>query len=295
MEHKFVKARNFFTQISRNAYLYKNLWQEGTTALLHAPRSVDKTSEALTIAADIAVSGREVLYVNTEERVDRYAEIAGDSDNLYVFTPEYDSPDDNSDYADIVFDAVIQAVSTTSIKTFVVDSVNRIAALSLGKNASPSYVMKRLVAMQRKYRLSLLVIADDAGNSVNTLRTLAATEITLPEEKGNDLGSNSAPQNTNHKNDVSPVEDRSSEHSPQQSRSERRARRRHRKQQARRFRQRKSTVVSPEIGLREYFIGDEPLPEDSAHWDAFGIATSPASETGVAPASIHGYNGMMPR
>ncbi|MDE6702750.1 MAG: DNA repair protein RadA [Muribaculaceae bacterium] len=291
MDYKFEKARNFFSQISRTIYLYKNLWQEGTTALLHAPRSIDKTTEALTIAANIAASGREILYVNAEERINRCGEIAGDSDNLYVFTPEYESLDDDRDYADIVFDAILQAVTTTSIRTFVIDSVNRIAALSFGKNASPSNVMKRLAAMQVKHRLSLLVIADDTFKSATkSLLALAANEFTMPEEKENDRLDNPAALIADNNKEVSQVENLPSGHSKRQSRSERRARRRHRKQQTR-FEQCETPDEPRRKHLHEYFIGDEPLPEDAAHWEAVSKAKSPLFEEYEFPSHVNEDDG----
>lgn len=182
MDHKFLSAKRFFSEIKKTIYLCENLWKEGTTALLHAPREVDKTGTALSIANEIAQGGREVLYVNAEGRLDGYG---CDADNLYVFTPEFESIDDKSDYADLVFGAIEQAVRTTSIRTFVIDSVSRIAALSFGRNASVAYIMKRLVALQVKCKLSILVVANDTTKSANTaLLTLAASEITVSEDLG---------------------------------------------------------------------------------------------------------------
>ena len=176
MEHKFEKAKKFFTEIKKTVYLWKNLWKEGTTALMRAPRTADKTAAALAIATEIAETGREVLYVNAEQRLDNCPAV--DSDNLYVFTPEYESPEDKTDYADLVFEAIEQAVTTTSIRTFVIDSISRIAALSFGKNASVAYLMKRFVALQVKSKISILVLADDSTKTVNNaLTALAASEI----------------------------------------------------------------------------------------------------------------------
>ena len=181
MVHQFIKAKEFFSAVKNTVYLFKNIWKEGTTTLLHAPREVDKTTEAMKIATDLASKGREVLYINVDDHLD--TQKASGTDNLYVFTPQYESIDDTTDYADLVFEAIEQAVRTTSIRTFVVDSVSRIAALSFGKNASPAYIMKRLVALQVKCRLSILAVANDTTKSANNaLLTLAASEITINEE-----------------------------------------------------------------------------------------------------------------
>ncbi len=178
MVHQFIKAKEFFAAVKNTVYLFKNIWKEGTTTLLHAPCDVDKTETALSIATDLAKQGREVLYINVDDRLDRQK--AAETDNLYVFTPQFESIDDESDYAELVFEAIEQAVRTTGIRTIVVDSVSRIAALSFGKNASAAYIMKRLVALQMKCKLSILAVANDTTKSANNaLLTLAASEITI--------------------------------------------------------------------------------------------------------------------
>lgn len=179
---EFIKAKSFFKALVNPMFLYKKLWKAGTTALLHAPRAVDKTSTAIQIANDVALSGREVLYINCN---DLGSQITADADNLYVFTPEFESIDDNRDYADIVFEGIEEAVRETGIRTFVIDSITRIAALSFGRNASAAYIMKRLVALQVKCKLSILVLADDTTKSANNaLLALAASEITISENSG---------------------------------------------------------------------------------------------------------------
>ena len=73
-----------------------------------------------------------------------------------------------------------EIITTTSIRTFVIDSVSRIAALSFGRNASVAYVMKRLVALQVRCKLSLLVISHDSTKSTErALLTLSDSEITV--------------------------------------------------------------------------------------------------------------------
>lgn len=188
MELKFKKAFNYFTEIRHKVSIYKDLWFEGTTALLHAPRETDKTRTALEIAASVASSNRDVLYINAKEYLNDYSDIVTDTDNLYVYTPEYESTEDDRDYAELVFEAIKNAVERTSIHTFVIDSITSIAALSFGKNASPSFVMKRLVAMKAKYRLSILVVADDISKTATKpLVALAATDFTVQEEKATEI------------------------------------------------------------------------------------------------------------
>lgn len=192
MDHKFISSTKFFSEVTKTVYLYGKVWREATTALIHGPRAVDKSAGALDIALDIARGGREVLYVNAGDRLGRLAGSDAGHENLYMFTPEFESIDDTSDYADLVFEAIEQAVRTTSIRTFVIDSVSRIAALSFGRNASVAYLMKRLVALQVKGRLSVLVVADDATKSVNNaLAALAASEIAVNEPERSDISDKS--------------------------------------------------------------------------------------------------------
>jgi len=192
MDHKFISSTKFFSEVTKTVYLYGKVWREATTALIHGPRALDKSAGALDIALDIARGGREVLYVNAGERLGRLAGSDAGHENLYMFTPEFESIDDTSDYADLVFEAIEQAVRTTSIRTFVIDSVSRIAALSFGRNASVAYLMKRLVALQVKGRLSVLVVADDATKSVNNaLAALAASEIAVNEPERSDISDKS--------------------------------------------------------------------------------------------------------
>ena len=192
MDHKFISSTKFFSEVTKTVYLYGKVWREATTALIHGPRAVDKSAGALDIALEIARGGREVLYVNAGDRLGRLAGSDAGHENLYMFTPEFESIDDTSDYADLVFEAIEQAVRTTSIRTFVIDSVSRIAALSFGRNASVAYLMKRLVALQVKGRLSVLVVADDATKSVNNaLAALAASEIAVNEPERSDISDKS--------------------------------------------------------------------------------------------------------
>ncbi len=192
MDHKFISSTKFFSEVTKTVYLYGKVWREATTALIHGPRAVDKSAGALDIALEIARGGREVLYVNAGERLGRLAGSNAGHENICMFTPEFESIDDTSDYADLVFEAIEQAVRTTSIRTFVIDSVSRIAALSFGRNASVAYLMKRLVALQVKGRLSVLVVADDATKSVNNaLAALAAAEIAVDEPEQSDISDKS--------------------------------------------------------------------------------------------------------
>lgn len=177
----FKQSKSFFDNQKQPVSLYQNTWYENTTALMHSPRScaADRSKMALSIAKDIADGGRDVLYISAEPLSGKNRTVA---ERLFIFEPEFESIDDNRDYTDLVFEAVEHAVRNTAIRTIVVDSVTRIAGLSFGRNASAAYIMKRLVALQVKCKLSLLVLADDTSKAtIRSLAALASADIDLSD------------------------------------------------------------------------------------------------------------------
>ena len=185
MAPKFISASEFFKKVAKTAFLYKNIWKEKTTTLLHSPRETDKTALAIDIALDIAKARREVVYVACEQRIyDHAAKLVNAPEHLSFCMPTFESPDDKRDYADVVISTIEDIVETTTIRTFVIDSVTRIAALSFGRNASVAYVMKRLVALQVRCKLSLLVISHDSTKATDrALLNLSDSEITIEVEE----------------------------------------------------------------------------------------------------------------
>ncbi|MDE5568481.1 MAG: AAA family ATPase, partial [Muribaculaceae bacterium] len=182
---KFSPALSFIKTVSKNVFLTNTLCKENTTALLHAPRSVDKSSQAIDIAVNLSSAGRKVLYIDTQSSLsDHIEQLKNANDNLSIFIPSYDTPDNPTDYADLVLSGIEEAIVETDIRVFIIDSVTRIAALSFGRNASPSYVMKRLVAMQVRYGVSFLVISHDSTRSVDrSLINLADADIVAVESQ----------------------------------------------------------------------------------------------------------------
>lgn len=184
MIDKLISSCDFFSKSSKCNYLFGKIWKERTTMLLHGPREADKTSAAVDIALQIAESGRQIVYVDTCSCLLEHAESIKSAGNLFIMQPGYDDPADKRDYADLVISNIEDVVTSTDIRIFVVDSLTRIAALSFGRNASAAYVMKRLVALQMRYGVSLIVIAHDSTKSVDrALNTLAdcVMEETLPQ------------------------------------------------------------------------------------------------------------------
>lgn len=184
MKNKLIAALDIVKNATKNCFMFSNIWKEKTTLLLHGVRKTNKTHFALEMIATIGGLGHKAIYVDTQSRLDMYGELLAHTPDLLVLRPAFDSPDDKRDYADIVISAIEEAVAETDVKVFIVDSVTRIAALSFGRNASAAFVMKRLVALQVRCGISLIVISHDTTKSADrALAGLADCEIALEIEK----------------------------------------------------------------------------------------------------------------
>lgn len=144
-------------------------------------RSKSKTIDAVCNIIQKAAANdanRQFLYIDTENSSPQLISVLPHDTHLAIYRPSFDADNENLDYADIVISAVETAVRETDIRTFVIDSVNRIAAASFGRNASPVHVMKKLVSLQMRFGISLLVIAHtDSRSTISALAALANTEI----------------------------------------------------------------------------------------------------------------------
>lgn len=201
MENQFSNPANFFKKLSETVYLFKKIWKENSIALLNAPQDDDKTEQIIEIIDHVAVDGRKVVYVNTEHRADDFIERFVDNENLVIFTPAYDSDEEQPDYAELVFSGIEKAVTEYGVRTFIIDSISRIAAKSFGKNASPAFIMKRLAALQDRYHLSLLVIAHSSTKSVDRAIKILSDSI-IPVAKDDQVVESNeksrAPQTDHH-------------------------------------------------------------------------------------------------
>lgn len=182
MKNKFQTADIYVTDNRTTTYLADNVWAENTTALLHAPRNAGKTSVAIDMALRLTDGGREVFYLTAGRLPLSELSKVADNKRLYIHSPEFASADDERDYADIVIADIEEAIAVTDARIFIVDSLTRIAALSFGRNSSAAYIMKRLLALQVRHKISLLVIARDCTKaSSRALVNLADSEILLDE------------------------------------------------------------------------------------------------------------------
>lgn len=211
MKNKFIPFAEFIKTKSDTQYLHEDIWKESTICLLHSPGEVDKSAIAFEIASKVAAPDRGVIYVNTDDRACDFT-AADKPANLFIFTPEYESPDDPTDYADLVIAGIQEAIDNTGVRTFVIDSITRIAALSFGRNASAAYVMKRLAILQVRYKLSLLIIANDTTKSADrALLTLSASQI-KPNPETSECSENSVNSECS-ENSKSPEQSECLEHS----------------------------------------------------------------------------------
>lgn len=182
MENRFQLADAYIAKNSSVTDLYKSFWFENTTCLLHAPRERDKTAFALEIARSITDRGMTVFYLTTGRLHPQYLAGMGQNPRLYVHQSDFASPDDTTDYADIVFKDLEDAIAMTGAKIFIIDSLSRIADLSFGRNASETYLMKRIIALQARHRISILVTHHDKSKATTrTLTYMADCHVTIME------------------------------------------------------------------------------------------------------------------
>ena len=215
MKNQLLSATDFVENVKNTVYIYRKLWRENTTALIHAPQSVDKTAKALEIAAEASASGRKIVYINAANTLHDHADAVRRISGLSIFNPSYESADDTSDYADIVIGAIEEIVTTTDIRTVIVDSVSRIAALSFGRNSSAAYVMKRLTVLQIRLGISILVIANDTTRAADrALLNLADSEILMLQSDESDPSDMSARSDKSDQPDQPDQPDRSATRHP---------------------------------------------------------------------------------
>lgn len=182
MENRFKLADSFIASLSPVAELYNNIWFENSTCLLHAPLSLDKSTLAVDIALSITERDVPVFYLAANRLNTGLLDKMKGNRRLYVHQSEFATPDDPDDFADIVFRDLEDAIAQTDAKVFIIDSLSRISALSFGRNASPTFLMKRLVALQVRHKISILVLAHDASKAaIRALVNLADCELTMAE------------------------------------------------------------------------------------------------------------------
>ena len=209
MKNQLLSATDFVENVKNTVYIYRKLWRENTTALIHAPQSVDKTAKALEIAAEASASGRKIVYINAANTLHDHADAVRRISGLSIFNPRYESADD------IVIGAIEEIVTTTDIRTVIVDSVSRIAALSFGRNSSAAYVMKRLTVLQIRLGISILVIANDTTRAADrALLNLADSEILMLQSDESDPSDMSARSDKSDQPDQPDQPDRSATRPP---------------------------------------------------------------------------------
>lgn len=182
MKNQLVSNSSFINSVENTDYLIPGSWREKTTLLLSGSQDIDKTEIAIEVARAISAGGSKVAYINAADTLQNYAKRLDGIDNLSVLNPVFDPDDENKDFADSMIAALEAVIAETDIKIYIIDSLSRLAALSYGRNASVTYVMKRLVNLQMRTGCSFLVISHDSTKSVDrALVTLANGEYQLTD------------------------------------------------------------------------------------------------------------------
>lgn len=180
MENRFKLADDYIVALPKTTDLYNKTWSSNSTCLLHAPREIDKTAVAVDIALDLTARDLDVFYLSVSRLSDDILTKMIGNRHLFVHQSDFAAPDDPTDFADIVFKDLEDAIAATGAKIFIIDSLTRIAALSFGRNASVSHLMKRIVNLQVRHKISVLVIHHDKSKAATrTLIDLADSDITL--------------------------------------------------------------------------------------------------------------------
>ena len=193
-EPVFLNPVELENSTKNTRYLYERIWRESTLCVMHGPREVDKTDLAIDIALDIIKNNRgKVLYVSADgslakwtARKANFGKLSG-LGGFLTYSARFNDAEDERDFSEIVFQAV-RTAHKHRIKTVIISSINRIAAMSKGRYSRVANVMKELALMQMRYGLSILVIADTkTKRSANVLFDYAESDIDMnppkPEKK----------------------------------------------------------------------------------------------------------------
>ncbi len=144
--------------------LWLTLWYEGEACCLFADSNLGKSIYAVQIATEIARS-KIVLYFDFELS-DKQFQLRYTNENgeLYEFPDSLYRIDINSEnmdvgnFEDVIIDNIEAAVINTNAKVLIIDNLTYLCTATEKGDAAGS-LMLRLIALKRKYELSILVIA----------------------------------------------------------------------------------------------------------------------------------------
>ncbi len=144
--------------------LWLSLWYEGEVCCLFSDSNLGKSIYAVQIAAQIAKT-RKVLYFDFElsdkQFQLRYSDENGNlnqfPDNLYRVEINSDSLD-VSDFEQAIMNNIEQAALQTEAKILIIDNLTYLCIAS-EKGDAAGALMCRLIALKKKYGLSILVLA----------------------------------------------------------------------------------------------------------------------------------------
>ena len=152
--------------------LYLSLWFEGEVCCLFADSNLGKSVLAVQIAAGIA-ERQKVIYFDFELSAKQFqTRYTDDSGNLYQFPKNLFRSEINpdayevGDFEDAIIRDIENAATLTGARVLIVDNLTYLCNASEKADAAGLLMMK-LVALKRKYGLSLLIIAHTPKRPMN--------------------------------------------------------------------------------------------------------------------------------
>jgi predicted ATP-dependent serine protease len=147
--------------------LYLSFWYEGEVCCLFADCNLGKSILAVQIANDIARTDK-VLYFDFElsdkQFQLRYSDENGNlftfPDNLYRVSIDRDAMDMNdlSNFEDAIIKDIEDTITSTGAKVAIIDNLTYLC-LQAEKGDAAGSLMFKLMALKRKYGLSLLILS----------------------------------------------------------------------------------------------------------------------------------------
>ncbi len=152
--------------------LWLSLWYEGEVCCLFADSNVGKSIYAVQIAESIARTQR-VLYFDFELSDKQFQlRYTDDDGNVYHFPDNFLRGEVNKELLDVthfeddIINNIEAAANTSSAKVLIIDNLTWICSNSEKGDVAGKFMMK-LIALKKKYNLSVLIIAHTPKRSLS--------------------------------------------------------------------------------------------------------------------------------
>ncbi|MDE6715268.1 MAG: AAA family ATPase, partial [Muribaculaceae bacterium] len=158
----FISAGDYAEQISKETvhngsyWRISNLWHKGDFSLLYADDRKEATSAAFAMATNVSPGLAKTLFVSFPQNLrDIQPQLRG-SDNVQVFIPTTNL---ENDFAETLIENLRTAINDHGFDTIVIDNLNRISALSTGRNAALTQLVTSLFALHVETDATILISA----------------------------------------------------------------------------------------------------------------------------------------